>query len=468
MACNIEDSGSDDFEETQKEVCRTYLLTYSKANLRTVPDQKRFRDIVLEGFEIGDSLSDIKQYAVCTEEHADKEHIHYHMAMLLSSPRRWRPIHRYIYELHNVSVHFSCKALGYLGAYRYVCKDKPHESILHSPGHPILKNAKSPKSKRGFRKSSQNSRKRRSDGANAESSEAGPSKTKPAAPRKRLTNAEVAKFLVENDIRTETQLMSIAKQRQSAEEPDLYNFILNKTSKSLSELIATTWKMHHAPSVVEREQKCRLDVVLETSQKSCVAGCNGRWLEAAREVLRNNNINIYVFADALRQCIKVGRKKNNNIILTGPTNCGKTFLISPLELMFDCFVNPASGKYAWVGLDECQLLFLNDFRWSPELIAWNEFLLLLEGQTVHLPRPKNQFSSDMVIKRENSMPILATSKEAIELVGKYNVKDQRETDMMSSRWREFNFGHQIPKEDIKDLEPCPRCFCTLVVQGMDA
>ena len=74
----------------------------------------------------------------------------------------------------------------------------------------------------------------------------------------------------------------------------------------------------------------------------------------------------------------------------------------------------------------------------------------------------------MVITRENSMPILATSKVAIEHVGKYNVKDQRETDMMSSRWREFNFTHQIPKDEIKDLVPCPRCFCTLVVQGMDA
>ena len=57
----------------------------------------------------------------------------------------------------------------------------------------------------------------------------------------------------------------------------------------------------------------------------------------------------------------------------------------------------------------------------PELISWNEFLLLLEGQTVHLTRPKNKFSS------KNPMPILATSKEAIEHVGKYNVKDQRET-----------------------------------------
>ena len=30
---------------------------------------------------------------------------------------------------------------------------------------------------------------------------------------------------------------------------------------------------------------------------------------------------------------------------------------------------------------------------SAELITWKDFLLLLEGETVHLPSPKNQFSA---------------------------------------------------------------------------
>ena len=81
--------------------------------------------------------------------------------------------------------------------------------------------------------------------------------------------------------------------------------------------------------------------------------------------------------------------------------------------MFKCFVNPATGKYAWVGLDECEVAYLNDFRWSAEIIAWNDFLLLLEGQTVHLPRPKNQFATDMVIDRENTMPFL---RQVVELL----------------------------------------------------
>ena len=123
-----------------------------------------------------------------------------------------------------------------------------------------------------------------------------------------------------------------------------FNFILNKKDKSLSELIATTWKMHNAPSIVEREQKCRLDDVVEANQKSCVVGCDGRWFECAWEVLRNNNVNAYVFADTLWKSLKVGRKKNNIIILTIiPTKCGKTFLINPLELYVWLFHEP--GKW---------------------------------------------------------------------------------------------------------------------------
>jgi len=57
-------------------------------------------------------------------------------------------------------------------------------------------------------------------------------------------------------------------------------------------------------------------------------------------------------------------------MLVGPTNCGKSFLLNPIELMYNCFVNPASGKYAWVGLDEKEVAYLNDLRWTEELIRW--------------------------------------------------------------------------------------------------
>ena len=60
-------------------------------------------------------------------------------------------------------------------------------------------------------------------------------------------------------------------------------------------------------------------------------------------------------------------------------------------------MKPSATSYAWVGLEEYQIAYLNDFRYTPECIKWSDFLLLLEEQTLNLPRPKNQFSSDLTI-----------------------------------------------------------------------
>ena len=44
-----------------------------------------------------------------------------------------------------------------------------------------------------------------------------------------------------------------------------------------------------------------------------------------RKSLKNNSINLYVYAETIRQCLKNGRQKQNNIMLVGPTNCRKSF-----------------------------------------------------------------------------------------------------------------------------------------------
>ena len=67
-------------------------------------------------------------------------------------------------------------------------------------------------------------------------------------------------------------------------------------------------------------------------------------------------------------------------------NCGKTFLLSLLQKIYNTSSNPANNKYAWLGAKK--VIFLYDFRWSQEMIAWKELLILLEGQAAHLHHPK--------------------------------------------------------------------------------
>ena len=106
------------------------------------------------------------------------------------------------------------------------------------------------------------------------------------------------------------------------------------------------------------------------------------------------------------------------------------------------------------------MIFLNDFRWSSGLIKWNEFFLLLEGHTVHLPAPKNHFASDICIDKDTS--VFATSKNIIKFVGKYNTTGEIDNDMMAVRWQVFNFTQPIAWDKQKDLPSCSKCFAAVI------
>ena len=211
----------------------------------------------------------------------------------------------------------------------------------------------------------------------------------------------------------------------------LTNFILTKSSKVLNDIIQKTWKMQTASECLQREKKSRMDILRGKMSEGCSLGCDKLWLKCAMEVLRNNNLHPFVYAAAICDLLLNGRGKFRNLMIIGPANWGKTFMLKPLESIYVVFSKPVNDKYGWVGAALSRSLFLQDFNWSRDMIAWNDLLFLLEGETVKLPAPKNQFSSDIVI--EKNTPIFATSNSRIAYVGKVNASDERETEMMVIR-----------------------------------
>ena len=137
------------------------------------------------------------------------------------------------------------------------------------------------------------------------------------------------------------------------------------------------------------------------------------WFEYAIEVLSLNGTDVAVFASYIFQLLAQGRGKFRNVMIYDRTNCAKTFMLKPLKRIFDdcLFDNPANDKYAWVGANKAEVILLQDFRFCREVIAWKDLLLLLEGETVKLPAPKNHFATDVVISSD--VPIFATSKAPI-------------------------------------------------------
>ena len=203
----------------------------------------------------------------------------------------------------------------------------------------------------------------------------------------------------------------------------------------------------------------RIDILKEQLSVGCT--CEGQWLECALQILDKNCIDRSVFANAIVKLLVMGRGKGRNIYITGPANCGKTFILDPLRVVYDSFLSPATCSYAWLGVENKEVIFLNDFRWSPVILPWADMLLLLEGHVVHFAAPKTNYSKDIEFTRDT--PVFATAKAPISFI-KGSVMDDRETEMMSVRWRIFTFRHQFSLEEQKTVSPCGFCFAKMLLE----
>lgn len=453
-------------ELPRRTVRKCYLITYSQANSEIFPTRESFASAVIESFCIGEAKSKLLHWACSKELHKDHG-FHYHMSVKFDGNRRWLKSKEYLMKHYGVTVHFSENHNDYYTAYKYVTKND--QKTLHSEGHPDLKSASAPRTDRAISTWRNNSKQKRygkeTESINSACSSANTKETEKPPKRTRLTAHEVGKTVVLKCIKSDIELMVLAKQQEEEGKVHLAQFIFNQAPKKLNDLIATAWRMEMALTILARRNVLRMSVIGNALEEDCVNDCDKTWIQSAKEVLRNNKINAYVFAAAIRELLEKGRGKYRNVMIVGPADCGKTFILNPLNELFQTFTNPATTSYAWVGSENAEVIFLNDFRWSPEILAWKDMLFLLEGQTLHLPAPKTHFAKDIIFERDT--PIFATSKEPIVFVGKRGCIDDRETEMMAARWRLFTFSHQIPQSSQKEIPCCKRCFAELVMLGSE-
>lgn len=69
-----------------------------------------------------------------------------------------------------------------------------------------------------------------------------------------------------------------------------------------------------------------------------------------KDVFTHNDIAYDDFSQAVRTALEAGRGKYRNVFIKGPANCGKTFLLIPLNMMFKTFTNPLTATCAGLGL----------------------------------------------------------------------------------------------------------------------
>ena len=88
--------------------------------------------------------------------------------------------------------------------------------------------------------------------------------------------------------------------------------------------------MEFAVKVLERASKTRMDILHEVNSGECVKDCGKMWLQAAIETLTRNNVTREDFSRAILESLVKRRGKHRNILIIGPANSGKTFMLNPL------------------------------------------------------------------------------------------------------------------------------------------
>ncbi|KAK2561757.1 52 kDa repressor of the inhibitor of the protein kinase [Acropora cervicornis] len=131
-------------------------------------------------------------------------------------------------------------------------------------------------------------------------------------------------------------------------------FIVNRGSKVVNEVLRTAWEMEEAKAAQERAAKSRLEILQEARGEPCTCKQASRWHASATELLEHNGISCKSFARAVKELLCKGWGKYRNTMLTGPANCGKTFLLNPLNSIFQTFTNPATTSFAWIGAEEAE------------------------------------------------------------------------------------------------------------------
>ena len=413
-----------------------YLITYSQAAEEWT--RESFSNAVVRAFENAEAR--VRQWVCAKEPHQDGG-VHFHLALKLHRQKRWLRVRNSIARDHDINVNFSDSHANYFDAWEYTTKSDP--TFIQSEGHPDLSAGFVPRTA-----SAMNARRSTSAATIGEGS----------TMKRKFDVLDLSDVIVAKNIKTKDALLQLAHEQRQEGKRDLTLFVLNNVDKCVK-LITTTWEMENVRIELARKQKSRMELLREFLDKDCVENCNGQWLAYALQTLQRNNFGVGEFSTAVRRLLQLGRGKHRNILITGPSNCGKSFMLNPLTKVFRSFTNPAQGTFAWIGAEKAEVIYLNDLRWSEKLIPWNNFLQLLEGAEVHLQAPKNHSPED--IKFSQDTPIFATS---IAPIRKYQagIVHEGETEMMTNRWKLIRFTYQMAEAEIKELDDCPHCFSKLV------
>ena len=138
-----------------------------------------------------------------------------------------------------------------------------------SQDHPNLKEIGSPPTNQCVNAYRKKSKEKRRAANNKQKNGQQKERNKKSKKLSRLSNLDVSEFMVENNIKSETGLFTIADEQKKAGKKDLAKFVLSRPVKALSDLLENTWKMELASKKVFCSKQPPAEVIREHLHGRC-------------------------------------------------------------------------------------------------------------------------------------------------------------------------------------------------------
>ena len=273
-----------------------------------------------------------------------------------------------------------------------------------------------------------------------------------------------------NEYKTLTALTQAA--RVEREENSLpYNTLLRMGSKRVEEELIWIWGLEGIEVDLNPEKTSdRIEKLLEASRSAeCI--CDGQWIPAADRLLHFQGVDSLWFRRLILRALKLGRKKEHNVIVTGSPDGGKSFVFKPLSEIYDAFITRGQNEsFPLQGIHGKELCLLQDPRYESFGIQWDEWLRWGEGETITVKMPRNRFAQSLPYK--GSAPLFATMADLfsfpIREAERTGRSIEKENVQWQSRWTIVSFSKPIPVEHrCTTIEACPKCAALWYGSALD-
>lgn len=445
-----------------------YLATLSHAERGPVQSKVAFANILATTFNECYGTKDaeaVRWWAAAEEPHAQGG-IHYHVALKLKRSCRYGAPSKKLKAMGLV-VNFSegvgegDGGRGYRGALDYISKTDP--AVAKSEGHPQVIPAE-PRTATATRRRQDAKRSRFISDEAGEG--VGPDTVKKEKEIK-LSKWDVGEMAREKGIKSFRDLMAEAERMYLAGDNTLSKFIRNRGQKHAEEAVNLAQEMAGSIKESENRNRNRVEVLAEFAKPEgppCSCKEPHLWRRLAEATLTQNSYTPEEFCGAVMDLLIHGRSKGRNLFLVGKANCGKSFLVRPLELIYKALVNPANNTFSFGEIEGKEIVLLDDFRLcssSGKPVPWSTMLLLLDGGTVNFSLPRTHYATDVCVPSSNTIPVFCTGKAVPVFLEGFHV-DPVESEMMRSRFKVFLFVKQITTESMCECSPCAKCFAEMI------